>query len=185
MRNPVIAPVNIPSLETERLVLRGHRLEDFSASAAMWADENVTRHILDQPLTEEVTWSRFLRYIGHWAALGFGYWLMEEKHTGRFVGEAGFADYKRGIDAGLKGVPEIGWVLASEAHGKGYATEAVRKLTAWADAHFQTQTYCIIAPENKASVHVAAKCGYHELPPSTYHGKPVFLFVREKASRQA
>ena len=97
MRNPVIASVNIPSLETERLVLRGHRLEDFSASAAMWADENVTRHILDQPLTEEVAWSRFLRYIGHWAALGFGYWLMEEKHTGRFVGEVGFADYKRGI----------------------------------------------------------------------------------------
>lgn len=159
--------------------MRGHRPEDFPHTAAMWADPKVTQHILERPLSEEGAWSRFLRYVGHWAVLGFGYWLIEEKKTGKFVGEAGFADYKREIDPTLRGVPEIGWVLATEAHGKGYATEAVGGMTLWADTQFRTRTVCIIAPDNIASVHVAVKCGYRELPSTTYNGRPVLAFGRE------
>jgi RimJ/RimL family protein N-acetyltransferase len=87
--------LDIPILETGRLTLRGHRLQDFPASAAMWADPNVTRHIMGKPCSEEESWSRMLRYLGHWSLAGYGYWLVEEKATGRFVGEVGFADYKR------------------------------------------------------------------------------------------
>jgi RimJ/RimL family protein N-acetyltransferase len=183
MQNSVSLPVRIPILTTERLVLRPHRLDDFAHSAAMWADPNVTRHILEAPLSEEESWSRFLRYAGHWALLGFGYWVVEEKLSGNFVGEIGFADYKREIQPSLKGVPEIGWVLASHAHGKGYATEAVRAVSAWGDTHFgSTRTSCIIAPENAASVRVAEKCGYRELQTATYHGQPALMFVRDSGS---
>lgn len=168
-------------LETERLLLRPHRMEDFSNSATMWADPRVTQHILERPLSEEEAWSRFLRYAGHWAALGFGYWLIEEKQTGKFIGEAGFADYRRQIQPSLDGAPEIGWVLAAEAHGKGFATESVRKLTAWADERFRARTVCIIAPGNQLSIRVAEKCGYRELQPSTYHGKSILIFAREPA----
>ena len=146
----------------------------------MWADPRVTRHILERPLTEEESWSRFLRYVGHWAALGFGYWVIFEKQTGVFVGEAGFADYKRKIQPPLKGVPEIGWVLASHAHGRGLATEAVRAITAWGDARFETATACIITPENTASFRVAAKCGYREAQRTTYHEHPTVMFFRER-----
>ncbi len=121
--------VEVPILETERLKLRGHRLDDFTHSAAMWADPTVTRHIGGKPLTEEESWARLLRHVGHWALLGFGYWVAEEKATGNFVGEIGFADYKRDLEPSLKGVPEIGWVLASPAHGRGY-TEALRAVVA-------------------------------------------------------
>src|SRR5208283_1980203 len=96
----------VPVVETERLRLRGHRLEDFVASSAMWADPIVTRHF-GHCFTEEESWTRFLRYVGHWALLGFGYWVVEEKATGNFVGEIGFADYKRDLKQSLKGVPEI------------------------------------------------------------------------------
>jgi RimJ/RimL family protein N-acetyltransferase len=92
----------------------------------MWADPQVTRYIGGKPLTEEECWSRLLRYVGHWAWMGFGYWVAEEKETGNFVGEIGFADHKRDLEPSLKGVPEIGWVFASHVHGRGYATEAVR-----------------------------------------------------------
>ena len=126
MPSPVRPAVQVPVLHTERLKLRGHRLDDFIASAAMWADPNVTRHIGGQPLTEEEAWTKFLRYVGHWALLGFGYWVVEEKATGSFVGEIGFADYKRDLEPSLHDKPEIGWVLAPRSHGKGYATEAVR-----------------------------------------------------------
>ena len=102
----------VPDLETARLKLRGHRLDDFLHSAAMWADPNVTRYIGGKPLTEEEAWTKFLRYAGHWRLLGFGYWAVEERVTGSFVGELGFADYKRDLQPSLNGAPEIGWVLA-------------------------------------------------------------------------
>jgi RimJ/RimL family protein N-acetyltransferase len=130
----------VPVLETERLRLRGHSLSDFVHCAAMWADPKVTEHIGGKPLTEEECWTRLLRYIGHWALLGFGYWVVEEKATGNFVGETGFADYKRDLEPGLKGVPEIGWVFVAQAHGKGYATEAVRAVVAWGDVHFSSSS---------------------------------------------
>ena len=180
MQNFFRQPVEVPTLTTERLVLRPHRLDDFAHSAAMWADPDVTQHILERPLSEEESWSRFLRYAGHWTVLGFGYWVVEERRSGNFVGEIGFADYKRDIQPSLNGVPEIGWVLASHAHGKGYATEAVRAVSTWGDAHFGTiRTACIIAPENAASVRVAEKCGYRELQTATYHGQPALMFVRD------
>ncbi len=169
----------VPVLETQRLTLRGHRLEDFVHCAAMWADPQVTRYIGGKPLTEEESWTRLLRYVGHWALLGFGYWVAEENATGSFVGEIGFADYKRDLEPSLKGVPEIGWVLTSQAHGRGYATEAVRAVVAWGDAHlFSARTACIIAPENVASIRVAVKCGYRELKATSYKGRPTLMFVR-------
>jgi RimJ/RimL family protein N-acetyltransferase len=180
MLRPFPHAIEVPILETERLRLRGHRLEDFAHCAAMWADPKVTQYVGGKPFTEEESWTKFLRYAGHWSLLGFGYWVVEEKATGNFAGEMGFADYKRDLQPSLKGVPEIGWVLAAEAHGKGYATEAVRALVAWGDAHFNlARTACIIAPENLASIRVAVKCGYRELQVATYKGKPTMMFVRE------
>src|SRR5437588_4580464 len=118
MLSPVRPPVDVPILETERLKLRGHQIDDFPECAAMWADPKVTRHIRDKPFTEEETWKRLLRFVGHWAVLGFGYWAVLEKQTGKFLGEVGFADYKRDLKPSLAGMPEIGWVFASHSHGR-------------------------------------------------------------------
>lgn len=174
----------VPILETERLRLRGHRADDFANCAAMWAEPAVVRHTVGKPLTEEESWRRLLTYVGHWAVMGFGYWVVEAKESARFVGEVGFADYKRDLEPSIKGVPEIGWVLASHAHGKGYATEAVRAAVAWGDAKFPfnargARTACIIAPENIASIRVAEKCGYHEFARTTYKAHTVLMFDRE------
>jgi RimJ/RimL family protein N-acetyltransferase len=188
MLNPVPPAVQVPILETERLRLRGHTLDDFGPCAAMWADPAVTRHIGGTPLAEEESWTKFLRYVGHWALLGFGYWVVQEKSTSNFVGEVGFGDYKRNIqppvkDASLKHMPEIGWVLASQFHGKGYATESVRAAIAWGDAHFgctrrTSQTICFIHPDNLSSIRVAEKCGYREFQLTAYKGQPTVVFVR-------
>jgi RimJ/RimL family protein N-acetyltransferase len=169
----------VPVIETERLTLRGHCLGDLAASATMWADPVVTRHIGGRPQSEEETWSRLLRYVGHWALLGFGYWAIEEKATGSFVGELGFADYKRDMDPSLKDTPEIGWVFAAQSHGKGYATEAVRAAVAWGDAHLGPgRTACLIHPENFASIRVAEKCGYRKSHNAKYKARPTLVFMR-------
>ena len=171
--------VEVPILETGRLRLRGHRLADFADCAAMWADPNVTRHIGGKPFSQEEVWARLLRYVGHWALLGFGYWAIEEKATCEFVGETGYGYFKRDIKPSLEDTPELGWALASRVHGKGYATEAVRAAIIWGDVHFGgTRTTCLIHPENLASIRVAEKCGYREFHRATYKDHATLLFER-------
>jgi len=181
MSDSTPTPISVPELETERLRLRGPRIEDFPHSAAMWTDPAVVRYTSKKSLTREESWTRFLRYIGHWSLLGFGYWFVEEKATRNFIGEIGFADYKREITPSLDGMPEMGWILASHAHGRGLATEAVQTALAWADMQFASaRTCCIISPDNVASVRLAQRCGYREWRQTTYKDSPVTLFVRER-----
>ena len=169
----------VPVIATARLTLRGHRVDDFAACAGLWADPGVIRYLGGRAFSAEESWAKLLRYAGLWSLLGFGYWAIEEKESGRFIGELGFADFKREIEPSLAGRPELGWALASAAHGKGYATEAVRAVLAWGDARFgATGTVCLIDPDNGPSLRVAAKAGYREWQRATYKGRPTVIFVR-------
>lgn len=171
--------MTVPVIETPRLRLRAHRLADYAAAAAMWADPAVTRHIGGRASTGEEVWGRVIRYAGHWALLGFGYWAIEEKAGGEFVGELGFADYHRDIIPSIDGVPEAGWALISAVHGRGYATEALNAILHWGDGHFSNpRTVCMIGPDNAASLRVAEKCGYREWVQTHYKGQPATLFER-------
>ena len=169
----------IPTLETERLILRPHHPEDFDDCAAMWANPDVVRYIGGKPFTREEVWSRLLRYAGHWQWLGFGFWALEEKATGAFAGELGFAEFMRDLDPPIVGTPEVGWVLAPHAHGKGYATEGVRAAVAWGDVQFNHgRTVCLIDPENSASIRVARKCGFGRPQTVNYKSHPTLLWER-------
>ncbi len=166
-------------LTTDRLIMRPHTRDDFLDSYAMWSDPEVIRYIGGKPFTREEVWARLLRYAGHWAMLGYGYWVVREKDGGRFLGEVGFADYHREIEPSLMDTPEVGWALDPAVHNRGYATEAVRAALAWADAHWPDgETACIIAPENRPSLNVARKCGYREQLRTTYKGQPTIVLRR-------
>jgi RimJ/RimL family protein N-acetyltransferase len=170
--------VEVPVIETARLVLRRHRLDDFAEAAEMWADPAVVRHIGGRPSSAEQTWARLMGYLGHWALMRFGYWAIEEQASGRFVGEVGFADFKRSLEPPLD-APEVGWALAAHAHGKGYATEAVRAVGVWGDERFGgSRTVCIIDPDNGGSIRVAEKCGFREWRRTAYRDAPTILFER-------
>lgn len=165
-------------IETERLRLRGHELRDFDNSAAMWADENVTRFIGGKPSIREDSWRRFQTYIGHWALLGHGFWLIEDKASGQFLGEGGFGTFKRDLSPSFE-APEQGWAFMPSAHGKGYAYEAMSAAIAWGEKHFQRSDFvCLIAPENEPSQRLAAKLGYREYGRSPYRGEPSIQFRR-------
>ncbi len=169
----------VPVLETGRLLMRGHRLEDFADCLEMWGDTEVTRFIGGKKLTGEEVWARVLRYAGHWQMLDYGYWLVTEKKSGRFVGEVGFADFHRDIIPSFEGIPEIGWALIPWSHGLGYATEAIRAALAWGDDHFQgRETGCLISPDNRASIRVAEKVGYKQLCRTSYKDHPAIVYRR-------
>jgi RimJ/RimL family protein N-acetyltransferase len=145
----------------------------------MWADPRVVRYITGVPSTGAQTWMRLLTYPGLWGMLGYGYWAVEDRATGTYVGDVGFADFRREIEPPIAGVPEIGWVLAPQVHGKGYATEAVRAALAWADEHIGVpRTVCIVDPQNLASIRVAEKAGFTEIARTTYKGDPTVMFER-------
>src|SRR5690606_17072161 len=109
-----------------------------------------------------------------------GFWVVRERASGRFVGEAGLADFRRDLTPSFDGAPEAGWALASWAHGRGFATEAMRAVLAWSDAHLAAaRTVCMIDEAHAASVRVAAKLGFRPWTDTTFQGAPIRLFERE------
>ena len=155
--------MDIPILETTRLILRAPKLEDFEVYARMRADPEVVRYI-SAPLSREDAWLKFLCGAGHWHVTGCGFWAVEEKASGGYIGEAGYILRRREPADPLAGAPEMGWVLAASAWGKGYASEAVRAAMKWGRVHFgPVRVLCVVSPGNQASIRVAEKCGFKEI----------------------
>ncbi|SMB98066.1 GCN5-related N-acetyltransferase [Hymenobacter roseosalivarius DSM 11622] len=173
----------VPVLQTARLLLRGYRPDDLPVFLAMFQNPDFYRYLTGRPLMEEEAWTTLLRSAGHWVLQGFGFWAVEEKATGHFIGSVGFVDRKRSISPPINGAPEIGWVLDPATHGRGYATEAVQAALAWGDAHFRgARTVCIMDPDNQASRRIAAKFGYHEYARTIYHDQPTLMLERPAQS---
>ncbi|MFN3913207.1 GNAT family N-acetyltransferase [Hyphomonas sp.] len=167
-----------PVLETERLRLRQAEPGDLEAAAAMWADEGVVRFIGGKPRNRQEVWFALLRGAGLWMLSGHGYWVVTDKQTGAFLGEGGFADFKRGLPAHLVPGPEAGWAFAPAAWGRGLATEAVRAMHGWLDQNLPGISSCVIDPDNLASAKVAAKMGYVQTGETLLGGERVNTYRR-------
>ena len=165
--------------ETPRLVLRRHAAADFPAYLEMCADPAMSRYSGRNPSGSEEAWMRLLRQAGHWSLLGYGFVAVEEKGSGRFVGEAGLGDFKRRLGPAFDDSPEAGWAIAPWAHGRGYATEAAAAALEWIEHAFAIErTVCLIHAENAASIRVAEKLGYAPFGECTYRGYSAITFER-------
>jgi RimJ/RimL family protein N-acetyltransferase len=174
MNKAAMAPV----IETPRLRLRGHRLDDRAARMAYTAEPETMRFVGGCQNQEENA-ARILRYAGHWALHGRGPFAVEEKASGAMVGEIGIADFTRGLGPTFDGMPEALWILSSRVQGKGYAREAMEAALAWHDATFGPQRIvCIIAPDNAASLALAARLGFSFFSEADYKEHPVLLLER-------
>lgn len=169
----------IPTLEAERIVLRPYRVSDFNDLFVLWSDPRTVRLMGMQPMTEEEAWAKFLRVFGAWQVNGFGFWVIEEKASGRYVGELGYINSRRTIDPPLP-VPEMGWSIMPWAKGKGYASEALTAALKWGEGHFGRVRFCaIIAPENAPSLNLAKKFGFVETHHTHYKGHPTIILFRD------
>lgn len=163
---------------TERLILTPSAISDFDDCQAMRTDPKVM-HFIGGVASEEDTWIRLLRNVGHWTSFGYGLFTVREKDGGRFVGEGGLAHFRRGLGARFDDFPEGAWALASTAHGKGYGMEALSAAHEWFFGHRGAgRTVCLIDPENVASVRLGERLGYRPFEQTTYRDKPMTLFER-------
>ncbi|WP_411820085.1 GNAT family N-acetyltransferase [Hyphococcus formosus] len=167
-------------IETERLRLRVHRLDDYPAIKKLWANPEVTRFIGGEPRGEEDSWLKFLRMAGHWHLMGYGFWAVEERASGQIIGELGFAEFKRNMTPTPSIVPEMGWAFDPAFHGKGLATEAALAALAWGEEKWPGERLsCIITAENAPSIKLAERIGFKKSATTEYQGDEVFLFFRE------
>jgi len=169
-----------PRIETERLILRQAEVSDHEPLAIIRAKEDVGRHVGGVRDAQD-TWFMMMRMAGMWHFLGYGYWIVELKETGELAGEVGFADFKRGMQPDISGMPEAGWVLDSPHWGKGLMTEAVSAAHHWLDTQTDyVQSCCIISPDHAPSINVAKKCRYEAVVTSEYKEAPVTVFQRRQ-----
>lgn len=169
-------------LETARLRLREFQTGDLDDLEALWADPKVHQHITGKPMPRQDVWFKILRAIGHWQALGFGYWVVEDKATARLIGEMGYGDFHRPNMPLLEDRPELGWILAADHHGKGLAFEALSAIQDWGDHNLRSSvTCCIISPANAASIRLAVKLGFVFAAMAGEKGDPVGVYLRNRA----
>ena len=171
-----------PIVETPRLRLRAHTAADFEACLPMWNDPIVTRFIGGRAYTAEQVWQRVQRYAGSWVLLGHGFWVIEDKATGKLVGEIGIMDARRDMDPPFGEDRELGWALLPEAHGKGFAGEALQATLEWEKQVFNAPcVVCMIDPDNAPSIKLALKFGFTERVRTTYKTVPTIQFERRRA----
>ena len=162
-----------PGFRTPRLRLRPLRLSDLDAYAAMCADEEVMRYIgAGGAVAREMAWRHLAMFLGTWALHDHGMWAVEHRASGRLIGRAGFIHPE-----GWPGL-ELGWLLAREGWGQGYATEACKAALAHARPRLGTlETISVIRPANLRSVAVAQRLGATLARQVDFMGEQVLVYV--------
>lgn len=142
-------------LETDRLILR--RIDpdrDFEAWASALADEEHVRYTVGRVQNRAEAWRSMAAVIGHWAIRGYGFFSVEDKASGAWVGRVG-PWFPEGWPE-----PEIGWSIAPDCLRRGFATEAALASLRFAfdELGWKRVVHCILEG-NEASIGVAHKIG--------------------------
>ena len=170
--------MNVTTLETDRLLLRAWRNEDFDSYAEMCADPDIMRFIGGKTLNRMEAWRQMAFLVGHWELLGYGHWAVEEKTSGKFAGRLGFLN-----PAGWPAF-EIGWTLGRAFQGKGYATEGAKRALQYAFEELdKDHVISLIDPLNKASIRVAERLGEKLEGETELMGRNVLIYGIDRPAR--
>lgn len=149
--------MSLPTIETERLVLRDWRADDVEPMMRMHADDEWARYIFPggrPQVSRPEAWRVLAIFVGHRELRGYTMFAVEEKDTGEFIGRVG-----PWMPDGWPHL-EIGWGIDRSRWGRGYATEAARAAAGWVHEELGADSVIhLIARENTRSVRVAEKLG--------------------------
>lgn len=175
-------------IETERLLLRLPRPEDVDAYARAFADPETMRYMGDGSTATRDQAERGIRFwLDRWDVNGIGLFSVVLRETETVVGRVGFlvwdtADWSTSsfAEAGERAEVELGWLVAREHWGHGYATEAALALRDWGIAERDlTRLISLIRPGNDRSVRVAEKIGETYEREVVLMGEPAMLYALE------
>ena len=141
-----------PTLETERLVLRPYRPDDFAAFAAYFSSPRSA--FTDGPVSKTHAWDLFTAGAGRWMLAGHGAWTIERRQDQMAVGLVSLNTAIALRD------PELGWILWEGFEGHGYASEAAIAARDFAFEILQwPRLISGIHKENRASIRLAERLG--------------------------
>ncbi len=149
-----MSTITLPRLETERLILRTPRIEDFDDFADFLSSQRA--EFIGGPFTDAMMLSRtFGHATGMWLLRGFGTFIIERKSDGVAIGHCGPWMPMHWPE------PELGWCIwRADDEGKGYVTEAMNEILTWVFDGLGWETaVSYIAPENHRSAAVAGRLG--------------------------
>ena len=173
--------MDIPRIETERLILRAFREDDIESVAEMYADSDVARFITHdgKPQDREYSWRTMTNLMGHWLLRGYGMWAVEEKASASPIGYVG--PYYPETWPGQ----EIGWTIAKPCWGKGFATEAaLASLTYVRDVLRWPYVIHLIDPQNTRSAVVAERIGSRRDGEWIRNGRPLQIYGQRLSATQ-
>lgn len=149
----MVQPKLMIEIETPRLRLRQWKPEDYDAIANYYSDEANAQYVGGKKDAEHA-WRHFALIIGHWVLKGFGYWALEEKTSGQFVGSVGLWQSPTWPEL------ELGYWLVPAYQGKGYASEACRNAIEFAKHRLKAPSLVsYIDPANGPSIRLAERLG--------------------------
>ncbi len=144
--------LDIPVIETERLVLRAPREEDFDAYADYAASART--EYVGGPFDRAAAWQHFLAVLGHWALRDYGCWIIELRESGAPVGLVGLTRDDHAAE------PDLNWALFENCEGQGYAQEAATAARAHAASAWGFDRLAsYIHPENGRAIALALRMG--------------------------
>jgi RimJ/RimL family protein N-acetyltransferase len=169
-----------PLIQTERLSLSCPAAADHAGLLDLMASAAVRRYLGGHPTNATEEFNRLCRNAGSWLLYGYGTFVVRARGTDDFLGLCGVFHSWRSFGKGMTDTPEIGWIFAEKAWGKGIATEAAGAALCWFDReHGPRRIGCMIDEPNLPSFKVAAKLGFVRYGSHDEGTGPVILLERK------
>jgi ribosomal-protein-alanine N-acetyltransferase len=165
-----MSPAPAFPIMTARLLLRPLRRDDLDGLAGVYLHPLVMRWIGSH--TREDVGREIALQLEHQMSLGFSFWAVEDRYTGRFIGDCGLQPLEHhGPDV------ELGYDLHPDAWGRGLATEATRAVVEQAFGPLRIdRVVAVVKPDHVASQRVLEKAGLHHTGTRLAYGESMLLY---------
>lgn len=170
--------IKIPTVATSRLILRAFTEEDFVPFHRVLSEKEILRYFpSSSPPSREQVEKMVAGQLKHWAEHGYGWWAVEPRTGGKFIGWCGLQYLPETKEV------EVAFLLAQGYWGRGLATEGARASLRYGFEELGLESIVgIVHPENEASRRVLEKLGMELVTEARYFGMDCYRYVIDRSA---